>query len=320
MLSHPKIAIIGASGFIGANLLDYFVKKNIDAHGFARSQSPWRIDAFQLENKYSNIRNNLTQMINEFNPTVIINTATHGAYSFQQDENSITNSNLEVIKEVVKWSKGKKVQIIHLGTSSEYGINSNRPHESSLCEPNSKYANAKLATTLELQSANKLFGIKSTVLRLYSIYGPLEDSSRLMPTLVNKIMNSESITLTNPTVSRDFVYIQDLFELIDGLIEEKNNTKDFEIYNIASEKKTTMEDLARTLTQIFPSKIDITFSYPMRNWDLKEWVGNSGKIFHEYGWKSSITLTEGIIKLMEFYLVSDNKKYLGTDYSKQQND
>ena len=58
----------------------------------------------------------------------------------------------------------------------------------------------------------------------------------------------------------------------------------------------------------------------MRNWDLKEWVGNPEKILRKYGWKSSISLTEGMMKLMEFYLVNDNQKYLQTAFSKRKND
>jgi dolichol-phosphate mannosyltransferase len=320
MQIEPKIAIIGASGFVGANLLNGLVKNNLNAHGFARSQSPWRIEAFQLENHYSYIGKSLNQTLKAYNPNVVINAATHGAYSFQQDEKSIIDSNLEVVNEIVNWAKETSIQLIHLGTSSEYGANSNRPLETSLCEPNSKYAEAKLETTLLLKSAYDLFGLKSTVLRLYSIYGPLEDPSRLMPTLVNKIINDEKITLTDSEVSRDFIYIQDLLDLIGELIKRHKEMSGFEIYNVASGKKTTMGDLGGILNELFPSNKGISFGYPMRNWDLKDWVGNPEKILRKYDWKSSISITEGMMKLMEFYLVNDNQKYLQTSFSERKND
>jgi dolichol-phosphate mannosyltransferase len=320
MQIEPRIAIIGASGFVGANLLNNLVKKNISVHGFARSQSPWRIKAFHLENYYSHIGDSLNQTLKAYSPNVVINTATHGAYSFQHDESLIIASNLEVIKEIVNLAKEISFQIIHLGTSSEYGVNSNRPLETSLCEPNSKYAEAKLDTTLELKSANDLLGIKSTVLRLYSIYGPLEDPSRLVPTLIDKIIHSESIKLTDPEVSRDFVYINDLCELIEVIIKRQSESSGFGIYNVASGIKTTMGGLARIMTELFPNNKGIEFGYPMRDWDLKEWVGNPVKILHEYGWETSTTLSEGIMKVMEFYSVNDNQKYLDSAFSKRIND
>jgi dolichol-phosphate mannosyltransferase len=129
MQIEPRIAIIGASGFVGANLLNNLVKKNISVHGFARSQSPWRIKAFHLENYHSHIGDSLNQTLRAYNPNVVINAATHGAYSFQHDESLINASNLEVIKEIVNLAKEISFQIIHLGTSSEYGVNSNRPLE-----------------------------------------------------------------------------------------------------------------------------------------------------------------------------------------------
>ena len=57
------------------------------------------------------------------------------------------------------------------------------PTEDSLCEPNSQYAVSKVATANYLHYMGKQRGFPAVNLRLYSVYGPLEDTSRLMPTL-----------------------------------------------------------------------------------------------------------------------------------------
>jgi dolichol-phosphate mannosyltransferase len=141
-----------------------------------------------------------------------------------------------------------------------------------------------------------------------------------VPTLINKIIHSESIKLTDPEVSRDFVYINDLCELIEVIIKRQNESSGFGIYNVASGVKTTMGGLASIMTKLFPNNNGIEFGYPMRDWDLKEWVGNPEKILHEYGWETSTTLSEGIMKVMEFYSVNDNQKYLDSAFSKRIND
>jgi nucleoside-diphosphate-sugar epimerase len=50
-------------------------------------------------------------------------------------------------------------------------------------------------------------GMKIANLRLYSVYGPFEDSSRLIPQVILKGLQKEFTTLTNPDISRDFIYI-----------------------------------------------------------------------------------------------------------------
>lgn len=311
-----KVAIIGGSGFIGAMFLNFLQKNSIDCRGFSRSENPWRINAFDL-NKFYEQTNDIKESLEGFNPNIIINAATHGAYSFEENIQEIYYSNIKLINKIIDWSRNKDVLIIHLGTSSEYGLNSNAPSENAKCIPNSEYAKAKLEVTEILSNSHAKLGQKSLILRLYSVYGPLEDPSRLVPTLVRKIKTNAQIEFANQNISRDFIYINDLNNLIMKVINFDKNKLSFEIFNIATGVKTTLEQVATIIKGY--GKNPITYSYPKRKWDLENWLGNPTKANKFFDWKFETTFGEGLQKMINFYSLKNNEKYLDLRYSKVNN-
>ena len=95
---------------------------------------------------------------------------------------------------------------IHAGSSSEYGENAAGPEEHDFLAVNSEYAVSKAACAHLIHYYGKQHGLPSANLRLYSVYGPLEDPSRLMPQIVQHGVRGELPPLVDPHISRDFVY------------------------------------------------------------------------------------------------------------------
>src|SRR5947208_936064 len=84
--------------------------------------------------------------------------------------------------------------------------------ETDLLEPNSYYAVAKGAQTLLCQHVAKAERRPITTFRLFSVYGPFEEPSRLIPTLVRLCLEGRNLTLVDPETARDFVYIDDVVD------------------------------------------------------------------------------------------------------------
>ena len=84
--------------------------------------------------------------------------------------------------------------------------------ETDLLEPNSYYAVAKGAQTLLCQHVAKAEQRPITTFRLFSVYGPFEEPSRLIPTLVRLCLEGRNLTLVDPETARDFVYIDDVVD------------------------------------------------------------------------------------------------------------
>jgi dolichol-phosphate mannosyltransferase len=313
---NPKVLIIGATGFIGSHLLNHFSRKDIDTFGIARTKDTWRISALGVDTRiYENCEDPIL-FANSFQPTVIVNAATHGAYSFQDEANLIESSNQNLVRSILEWARGKEVLIIHLGSSSEYGLNSNAPAEDSLCIPNSTYAQAKLAATHLLSQEFNKFNTVSVALRLYSVFGPLEDPSRLFPSIVKKIINQDQIYLASELISRDYIFIDDVVNLIYLIASKAKDIEQFEVYNVCTGIKTTMQDLSDSIMNLFPNQKKPIHSFPSRTWDVSNWVGNPLKIQNAFGWKPKNNLQNGISQMVEFYSNDRNFRYLTEVYSK----
>ena len=91
-------------------------------------------------------------------------------------------------------------------------LNRTRPANPSDQKPNSYYAVAKAAATMYCSYTSQKIERPITTLRLYSAYGPFEEPSRLMPTLIKKGLQGELPPLVSPDTARDFIYIDDVCE------------------------------------------------------------------------------------------------------------
>ena len=81
-------------------------------------------------------------------------------------------------------------------------------HRNRLFEVTTSYEATKGAATLLLQGLSRNFNIPSIILRPYSIYGPMENASRLIPTIFRHFLFNENLKIYNGY--HDFVYIDDV--------------------------------------------------------------------------------------------------------------
>jgi len=319
--NNEKILIIGASGFVGAGIFETLTKINYDVYGLGRKNKPWRIDITYQHKYFTSKDHDLIEILNQIKPNVIINLAANGAYSFQSTFTEIVSSNLIILEQIARWSIENKAFIIHAGSSSEYGFNSAGPVEDSQASPNSLYAITKLAGTQLLEFYSKL-GLGCVVLRLYSVYGPREDSSRLMPAVMRGIVNKKWPNFTDPSVSRDFIYIDDVSDLIVKILETitPNSLGTFEIFNVGSGKSTTIKGLVELLQIEFEMPEEVNNSFPKRGWDVENWFANIDKVKKIYIWSPKNDLKAGLSKMRDWYLSENNVKYLLSEYTEKTND
>ena len=316
-MTNNKICILGASGFVGAGVFEYLNKKGYETLGLGTNPDPWRL--INLKLNYKSLNNeSLVQELDKFKPGVLINFVANGGYSFQQNSQKIINSNLLFVENIANWANLNNAFLIHAGTSSEYGKNSAAPKEDANPEPNSLYAITKLAATYLIKHLSDS-GLRSIVLRLYSVYGPKEDSSRLMPAVMRGIINQDWPQFTDFRIGRDFIYLEDVNKLIEKiLISQRDVQKShFEIFNVGSGKLTTMGDLVKILENEFqmPKVLDTKFA--PRKWDIFEWYANIEKVKQHLAWTPEIDLISGLKMMKNWYSQSDNVKYLGIEYSAQ---
>ena len=330
-LSGP-IAIFGAGGFVGFNLLQKILDYRKDVYGvFSDPKKNWR-----LQKKPTPPQNvvkcdllnggEVKRLISRMRPKTIFNLAAYGAYSTQQDIDKTYQTNFNstylLIEELKKYGF---TAYIHAGSQSEYGLNCSGPSEDDELIPNSHYAISKTAVSYMVKYYGKIEKLPVVHLRLYSVYGPWEEPSRLIPIIIREAKKGRLPKFVDPNISRDFVYVDDVVEAIvliagqlsfwsdrakrgsDRILKRSYRSlrslqdEDLfgEAFNVCTGKKTTIKELAYLAKKIFEIKAEPRFgTMENRAWDLKDWYGNPKKIQRDLGWRAKIDLEKGLKRIV----------------------
>lgn len=298
------ILIFGASGFVGANLYRMIKRYRDDVFGTASFAPCWRLEDIPnyLDTvKICDLRNDvhLKEILNSLKPQTIFNCLAYGAYAFEAESDRIFQTNFILTTKIlaILENQGFKAYI-HAGSSSEYGDMSAGPSEKeNQTLPNSDYSVSKLACAQYLKFIGRKKALPVANLRLYSVYGPFEDSARLIPNLVGSCLKGQLPSFVNKDISRDFIFVDDA---VDAFITCAINIKpDWygESFNIGTGQKTSIENLAKVASDLFGIQTQPEFgTLPPNSWDLIDWFSNPTYAFEAFQWKAKINLDEGLKK------------------------
>jgi len=293
------ILVLGASGFVGANLFKILAAARDDVYAVVRREKGWRLAEIRDEqvialdlNDYAAAKN----LINSTGPQTIFDCAAYGAYSFEKDANLIYQTNFQSIVNLITLLADQPFDaFIHAGSSSEYGTNCTAPSEDSACEPNSPYAVSKVAAASYLRFMGKERSFPCINLRLYSVYGPLEDTSRLFPNLLRHALAGKLPPFVDPRTSRDFIHVDDVCAAFIMAAAKINPGLYGENFNIGTGIKTTISDLVDVTRRVFNVTEEPQFgTMEGRAWDLAEWYSDPQKAIDRLGWQPRIKLDEGL--------------------------
>ena len=208
------ILVTGASGFIGANLFHQLCEIRSDVFACTRRDKGYRlalISDTQVVAVDLNDTAAVKNMVASLKPQTVFHCAAYGAYSFEQEAGLIYQTNFQsVVNLVGELARAGLSAFVHAGSSSEYGTYCNGPLESDVCLPNSDYAVSKVAVADYLHFMGTQRAFPCINLRLYSVYGPLEDTSRLIPNLLKHAIAGDYPPFVDPDTSRDFIHVTDV--------------------------------------------------------------------------------------------------------------
>lgn len=292
------ILVLGASGFVGAALFRALREARTDVFGVASHLPAWRLEGLPAPSLLSCDLLSETQvkaLIEHVQPETVFDCAAYGAYSFQTDTHRIYQTNFQRLPFLCQLLQKRQATYLSFGSSSEYGVNSQGPLETQGLTPNSHYAVSKAAASQLLFYLGTQEAFRCAHLRLYSIYGPGEDASRLIPQLLKKALEKKYPPLADPEISRDFIFIEDVLSAAVTVALNLQKKHFGKAYNIGTERETKLKDLGTLVQKLFQIPEPPTFSnFENRRWDVPHWVSCSNRIQEELGWKAQTSLEQGL--------------------------
>lgn len=315
------ILILGASGFVGANLFHALFAVRQDVFGVTTRANPWRLENIPLEQILVTdllSSTNLHRLLDQVKPRTVFDCIAYGAYSFEEKQERIHQTNYILVVRLLEALRQRGIhRYIHAGSSSEYGSQSAGPSEDTPCLPNSHYAVSKVSAAHAIQYMGQHHGLPCVNLRLYSIYGPYEDASRLIPTLIAKGLQGELPSFVHPDIARDFIYVADACEAFIDAALNLEKADYGHSFNIGSGRKVTIREVAEMARTRFAIADQPTFSMPNRQWDLPDWYADPTRANTRLRWSARTSFEEGFDKTIAWYRqLSSPEAYLASTKSK----
>jgi UDP-glucose 4-epimerase len=310
-----RVVVTGATGFVGANLVRRLIADGQEVHALVRREyNDWRIrslgGAIVLHSVDLRDAAALHDVLNQIRPEQVFHLAVYGAYPAQTDVAMMVQTNIVSTVNLVKASIRAGAQVIvNTGSSSEYGFRRTPPRESDPAEPNSAYAVTKLSATLLCRELARSYAVHIPTLRLYSVYGPFEEPTRLIPKLLVAGMQGQLPPLANPATARDFVYVADVVSAYLAVADTAEMDLDA-VFNVGTGVQTSIEAVVGVVRKMLDvSQTPRWGSYPARSWDTVNWVADPTRLRTEIRWRPRYSIAQGLQAMLEW--LNCSPEYLG---------
>lgn len=297
------VLLTGGTGFVGANLARRLLTQGHRVHLLVRpTYRPWRLvevlSDLSLHEADLGDREQVTGLFRQVRPEWVFHLAAYGAYSAQTGADAMVRTNLVGTWHLLEAGLALGFEaFVQAGSSSEYGWKQAPACEDDRLEPNSDYAVTKAAATLLGESLARRHGARVTTLRLYSVYGPWEEPTRFLPTLIAHGLEKRLPPLVDPAVARDFVHVDDVCEAflraaVAGSLPA--------IVNVGTGTQTTIGQVVDLARRTFGIASEPTWgTYPRRAWDTTSWVADTVRMRRDLG-LSPRPLTEGFAETVDW--------------------
>jgi nucleoside-diphosphate-sugar epimerase len=293
-----RVLITGGSGFVGANLARRLLRNGYELHLLLRPQhQAWRLAGItgQFSSHLIDIKDReaVARCVREIRPEWVFHLSAYGAYSAQTGIERMISTNLTgTVALLDACAEVGVAAFVHAGSSSEYGYKDHAVREDEVIHPNSQYAITKAAATHYCQLVAAQQGIHACTARLYSIYGPYEEPTRLIPTLIIHGLRGALPPLASPQIGRDFVYVDDAVE---AMLRIAMAGRAGEVYNVCTGVQSTLSSVVQAARRLMNIPAEpVWTSMAARSWDTSVWVGSPELAASEIGWRAQVAFCSGM--------------------------
>lgn len=269
-----KVAVTGASGFIGQHVLNYLNNLSVDVVAITRSKHanlPTLVNGLWVEFDLQNPPKNMFSLMG--NPDVLIHLAWQGLPNYKSLHHF--ESELPVQYDFLSTLIKEGLQsIVVVGTCFEYGMQSNSLSEKLNTNPSNPYGFAKDCLRKQLEFLKTQYNFKLTWARLFYLYGDGQSDSSIYPQLKRAIQNSEiKFDMSEGKQLRDYLPVEKVAKYLIDLALLK---KDIGVVNICSGVPISVRDLVENWLDENNWGIELNLGfYPYPNYEPMNFWGDN---------------------------------------------
>jgi UDP-glucuronate 4-epimerase len=330
-----NVLVTGAAGFIGAALCKRLLEAGHSVVGIDNLNDYYDVslkeDRLETFRKMSNFRFEKLDIANRAGlealfATVKFDRVAHlaaqaGVRYSTLNPHAYADSNLIGFLNILEGCRHHAVQhLIYASTSSVYGLNTEMPfsEHQGTNHPVSFYAATKKANEMMAHSYSHLYGLPTTGLRFFTVYGPWGRPDMAPFQFAKNILAGKPIDVFNHGKHlRDFTYIDDIVEGVARTVEAspplanaKWDTKKpdpatsaapYRIYNIGNSQPVELMRFIELLEENFGKKAQKNF-LPMQPGDVHATYADMGELERAVGYRPTTTIEDGTASFARWYL------------------
>ena len=227
-------------------------------------------------------------------------------YSIEHPELYVKSNQLGFFNIIDLANSFKVPHFLYASSSSVYGDNLKLPfkEENNTDKPRQIYAATKKSNELMAYSYSSLYGLKTTGLRYFTVYGPWGRPDMALFKFTKNILKKKEITIyNNGNHRRDFTYIDDVVNLTllatDKILKNRKKVA-FQVFNIGSNSPIKLNEFINIIEKITKIKSKKKM-VSLQKGDMVSTYSNSSKIFKEFNYKIESNHNLNIAKFIDWY-------------------
>ena len=328
-----RILVTGAAGFIGSTLSHRLLARGDEVLGYdnlndyydptlkeARLARLTPQDGFSFVRASLEDRPALEKAFAEFKPQRVVNLAAQAGvrYSLTNPYAYIESNIVGFINVLEACRHGGVEHLVYASSSSVYGANKKLPFsvQDAVDHPVSLYAATKKANELMAHTYSHLYGLPTTGLRFFTVYGPWGRPDMALFLFTRKILAGEPIEVFNHgNHTRDFTYVDDIVEGVIRTLDRvpgpdpnydpmhptaASSAAPYRVYNIGNNDPVKLADYIGVL-EICLGRTAEKILLPLQPGDVPDTYADVEELSRDTGYKPSTSVTEGVGRFVAWY-------------------
>jgi UDP-glucuronate 4-epimerase len=328
-----NILVTGAAGFIGSALALRLLERGDTVHGIDNLSDYYdvalkkaRLERLSTREKFSFERIDIADraatesLFAGRNFGAVMNLAAQAGVRYSiENPDAYIQSNIVGFCNILEGCRHSGVgHLVFASSSSVYGANTRLPfsEHDNIDHPISLYAATKKANELMAHTYAHLYGLPSTGLRFFTVYGPWGRPDMALFKFTKNILEGMPIQVyNNGNMVRDFTYVEDIVEGIVRVIDRPaqpdpawdgaapdpaRSQAPYRIYNIGNNRPVQLMRYIEVLEQCLGKKARFEM-LPMQPGDVPATMADVSALQAETGYRPGTTVEEGVPRFVEWY-------------------